>query len=61
MGPDGRQVFEEGLYIPIMQLAAQGEHERDLLRLIRANVREPVQVEGDIYACAPATTTAAGA
>jgi N-methylhydantoinase B len=24
----------------------------DLLRLVRANVREPLQVEGDIYACA---------
>ena len=24
----------------------------DLLRMVRANVREPLQVEGDIYACA---------
>src|SRR6202008_1749494 len=52
MGPDGRQVFEEGLSIPIMQLAREGRMSDDLLRLVRANVREPLQVEGDIYACA---------
>jgi N-methylhydantoinase B len=52
MGPDGRQVFEEGLSIPIMQLAREGRMNEDLLRLVRANVREPLQVEGDIYACA---------
>ena len=28
MGPDGRQVFEEGLAIPIMPLAREGRHER---------------------------------
>ena len=52
MGPDGRQVFEEGLSIPIMPLARKGRMNEDLLRLVRANVREPLQVEGDIYACA---------
>src|SRR5580698_5809779 len=52
MGPDGRQVFEEGLAIPIMPLAREGQMNEDLLRLVRANVREPLQVEGDIYACA---------
>jgi N-methylhydantoinase B len=52
MGPDGRQVFEEGIAIPIMPLAREGEMNEDLLRMVRANVREPLQVEGDIYACA---------
>ena len=52
MGPDGRQVFEEGLSIPIMPLAREGRMNEDLLRMVRANVREPLQVEGDIYACA---------
>jgi N-methylhydantoinase B len=50
MGPDGRQVFEEGLSIPIMPLALKGKMNEDLLKLVRANVREPLQVEGDIYA-----------
>jgi N-methylhydantoinase B len=52
MGPDGRQVFEEGLSIPLMPLARQGEMNEDLLRILRANVREPLQVEGDVYALA---------
>ena len=52
MGPDGRQVFEEGLAVPIMRLARKGAMNEDLLRLVRANVREPLQVEGDIYALA---------
>ena len=54
MGPDGRQVFEEGFSIPIMPLARAGIMNEDLLRLVRANVREPLQVEGDIYATAAA-------
>ncbi len=52
MGPDGRQVFEEGLAIPLMPLAREGTFNEDLLRIIRANVREPLQVEGDVYALA---------
>src|SRR5437016_1065957 len=52
MGPDGRQVYEEGLSIPLMALAREGRMNEDLLRVIRANVREPLQVEGDVYALA---------
>ena len=52
MGPDGRQVFEEGLAIPLMPLAREGRINEDLMRIVRANVREPLQVEGDIYALA---------
>ncbi len=47
---DGRQVFHEGLFIPLLPLARQGVFDDSLLRLIRANVREPVQVEGDLHA-----------
>lgn len=47
---DGRQVYHEGLYIPLMYLARQGVMNEDLLGMVRANVREPVQVVGDIYA-----------
>ncbi len=48
-GPDARSVFEEGLYIPIMPLAREGRINRDLLEMVRWNVREPLQVEGDIF------------
>ncbi|HVB14912.1 MAG TPA: hydantoinase B/oxoprolinase family protein, partial [Stellaceae bacterium] len=52
MGPDGRQVFEEGLAIPLMPLAREGRFNDDLMQILRANVREPLQVEGDVYALA---------
>ncbi len=48
--PESRQVFGEGLFIPIMKLAERGVVNESLLQLVRANVREPVQVEGDIFA-----------
>ena len=52
MGPDGRQVYEEGLAVPIMPLAREGLFNQDLLRIVRSNVREPLQVEGDLFAMA---------
>ena len=48
--PEGRQIFHEGLYIPLLYLARGGAMNEDLLAMIRANVREPVQVVGDVYA-----------
>ena len=48
-GPDAGQVFEEGICIPIMPLFREGEVNGDLIAIIRANVREPVQVVGDLY------------
>ncbi len=51
-GPDANEVFEEGLLIPIMKFAQRGEVSRDLVRLVRANVREPDQVVGDMYSLA---------
>ena len=47
---EGRQIYHEGLYIPLMYLAREGRMNEDLLGIVRANVREPVQVVGDIYA-----------
>jgi N-methylhydantoinase B/oxoprolinase/acetone carboxylase alpha subunit len=47
-GPDGRSVYEEGLWIPVMKLVKAGELNEDLLQIIRANVRTPYEVEGDI-------------
>jgi N-methylhydantoinase B len=48
-GPDGRQVYEEGINVPIMPLAREGVVDRGLLHLIKVNVRNPIEVEGDIY------------
>ncbi|HVL55499.1 MAG TPA: hydantoinase B/oxoprolinase family protein, partial [Burkholderiaceae bacterium] len=49
-GPDARDVFEEGLRIPISRLASRGEMNELLLEIIRKNVRDPVQVIGDLMA-----------
>jgi N-methylhydantoinase B len=49
-GADAREVFEEGINIPLMKLFAAGEPNADLFRIIRANVRVPDQVVGDLYA-----------
>lgn len=51
-GPDGRQVYEEGLFIPIMPFARAGRLNEDLLEFVRHNVRESTQVVGDIFSCA---------
>ena len=50
LGADAREVFEEGLAIPIMKLFNQGRINDDLVRIVRANVREPDAVVGDLYA-----------
>ena len=54
LGIDGRQIYEEGISIPIMHLARKGEMNADLLKILRVNNREPIQVEGDVYSCAAA-------
>jgi N-methylhydantoinase B len=48
--PEGRQIYHEGLFIPLLRLARGGEMNEDLMAMIRANVREPVQVAGDVHA-----------
>ncbi|HTD89924.1 MAG TPA: hydantoinase B/oxoprolinase family protein [Burkholderiales bacterium] len=49
-GPDGAQVYHEGLFVPIIKLVNAGHISETVLKMVRANVREPVQVEGDLYA-----------
>ncbi len=51
-GADADSVYEEGLQIPIMKFVVQGEVDKAFVNLVRANVREPDQVVGDIYALA---------
>ncbi len=51
-GPDGNEVFEEGLLIPITKFAESGEVQPLLIDIIRANVRTPDQTVGDMYSLA---------
>ena len=50
MGGDATELFEEGLFIPLMKLFKAGEPNDELFNIIRANVRVPEEVIGDIYA-----------
>jgi N-methylhydantoinase B len=51
-GPDGTDVFMEGLYIPLLKLADRGELNETLMAMIRANTRLPIDTEGDVYSLA---------
>jgi N-methylhydantoinase B len=47
---EAREVYEEGLRIPITKLFIAGQPNHELLKLIRANVRTPDETIGDLYA-----------
>ncbi len=49
MGPEGRSVFEEGLYIPIVKCFDRNAPNETFFDFIRAGSRTPVELEGDIY------------
>jgi N-methylhydantoinase B len=52
MTSDGRTIYEEGLYIPLMRFAHAGKTDQTLIDIVTANVREPVQVVGDLHSLA---------
>jgi N-methylhydantoinase B len=47
---EAREIFEEGLHIPLTRLVRAGRVDDTLVALIRANVRTPDQTMGDIWA-----------
>ncbi len=50
IGAGGRDVFEEGLWIPIVKLMRAGERNDDVWRFILSNVRQPDHMAGDLHA-----------
>ena len=50
LSAEAREVFEEGLRIPIMKLFERGEPNKILMQIVRTNVRQPDEVIGDFYA-----------
>ncbi len=56
-GPDGMEIYEEGIRIPIMKWTERGELNHDLVNILRNNVREQDQVLGDIYGLAASNET----
>ncbi len=50
LSADARSMYEEGLFVPITKWYDAGAPNAELVKIIRANVREPDQVLGDIHA-----------
>jgi N-methylhydantoinase B len=50
IGAGGRDVFEEGLWIPICKLMKRGECNDDVWKFILSNVRQPDHMAGDLHA-----------
>jgi len=48
--PVAREIFQEGVIIPPIRLVRRGEIVHDVLALLLANVRTPVEREGDLTA-----------
>jgi len=49
-GPDGLEIYHEGLFLPLLHFVREGVLQESILAIVRANVREPEQVEGDLHA-----------
>ena len=56
-GPEAREVYEEGIRIPILKWVERGSLNRDLVTVVAQNVREPDQVVGDIFGLAACNET----
>ena len=50
MGPEGADIYDEGLLIPPCTLVSGGQVNSLLMDIVKANSREPIANEGDIYA-----------
>ena len=55
---DSTEIFQEGLRIPPVKLSANGKLDEGVMRLLRANVRHPDIVLGDLFAEVAACNTA---
>ena len=58
-GPDAHEVYEEGIAIPIGKLFRAGALNETLMEIVRANVRDPVVAEGDLYSLTACNATGA--
>ncbi len=56
-GADANQVFEEGIRIPVGYMIRAGRLDDTLMRMVRANVREPDVAQGDLYSLAACNET----
>ena len=59
MGAEGRSVFEEGLYIPIVKCFDRGQPNETFFDFLRVGSRTPVELEGDVYSLCACNDAAA--
>lgn len=57
LSAEAREVYEEGLRLPVMKLFDRGASNDTLLHIVRANVRLPDEVVGDLHAQAACNDT----
>jgi len=50
MGPEGADIYDEGLLVPPCKLVSEHQVNALMMEIVKANSREPVANEGDIYA-----------
>ncbi|MPZ51788.1 MAG: hydantoinase B/oxoprolinase family protein [Acidimicrobiia bacterium] len=50
VGAGARDVFEEGIWIPITKLMSRGKRNPDVWKFILSNVRQPEHMAGDLHA-----------
>lgn len=48
-GPDGKDVYMEGIYVPFLKLVDRGRLNQTLMAIMKGNSRLPVETEGDIH------------
>lgn len=58
-GTTAREIYEEGLRLPVVKLLSQGEVNPLIINLIRCNVRVPEQTIGDLMANVACTSVGA--
>lgn len=56
---DARELYEEGLFIPILRLFKEGEPNEELFEIIQNNVRAPREVVSEIYSMSAANEVGA--
>ena len=44
-----KEIYHEGLFLPIMKFGSNGKFDPNVVSIIEANVRDKIQVMGDIY------------
>jgi len=47
--PDSTEVYEEGLFLPVLKLFERGQPNETLFRILESNVRVPAMVIGDVH------------